>query len=78
MSCKEDCRSGPNLIPSVNLGNIYTNIAAYINEYCLIAFTIFKVEKYTCELIITLYVSVMIDLKEIMAADLICSELVRK
>lgn len=30
------------------------------------------------ELIISLYVSAMIDLKEIMAADLICSELVRK
>lgn len=80
MSCKEDSRPGMNLIPSVNLGNIYTNIAAYINgrESSLRTFTIFKVEKYTRELIISLYVSAMIDLKEIMAADLICSELVRK
>lgn len=80
MSCKEDSRPGMNLIPSVNLGNIYINIAAYINgrESSLRTFPIFKVEKYTRELIISLYVSAMIDLKEIMAADLICSELVKK
>lgn len=80
MSCKEDTRPGMNLIPFVNLGNIYINIAAYINgrESSLRTFTIFKVEKYTRELIISLYVSAMIDLKEIMAADIICYELVRK
>lgn len=49
MNCKEDSRPGMNLIPFVNLGNIYINIAAYINgrESSFRTFTIFKVEKYT-------------------------------
>lgn len=80
MSCKEDSRFGMNLIFFVNFGNIYINIVVYINgcEFSFRIFIIFKVEKYICELIISLYVLVMIDFKEIMVVDLICFEFVRK
>lgn len=80
MSCKEDSRFGMNLIFFVNFGNIYINIVVYINgrEFSFRIFIIFKVEKYIRELIISLYVLVMIDFKEIMVVDLICFEFVRK
>ena len=72
MTCKKNSCSGMNWISFVRIGGVYIteNISFHITQLSLaVEIYHFQGGKFSLDLIISSYMSVMIDFKEIMAAD---------